>query len=301
MMKLTRHLFGWSPEARYMDYYERVLVNHRLGTMDPETGTTMYYYPMGVNLWKTYATADDSFWCCNGTGVEEFAKLNDTIYFHDDNSVYVNLYIPSEVDWQEKKLKLRQETDFPRQQGTKLTITAQQPADVALRLRIPYWARGGSVKVNGRPLPAFSSPSSYLTLRGPWKNGDTIELSLPMDLHSWQMPDDDTVQAPMYGPLLLAARHEEAPHDRWYGDTGPFERRPRGSGPPTPPPLPGAVGKVEDVTSWVQTAGNQPLTFQAAGESQTATLVPINQILHERYDVYWKVTPKREAPRSSST
>jgi uncharacterized protein len=302
MMKLTRHLFGWSPEARYMDYYERVLLNHRLGTMDPETGTTMYYYPMGVNLWKTYATPDDSFWCCNGTGVEEYAKLNDTIYFHDDNSIYVNLFIPSEVNWQEKKLKLRQETDFPRQQGTKLTISAQQPADVAVRLRIPYWARGGSVKVNGRPLPAFSSPSSYLTLRGPWKNGDTIELSLPMDLHAWQMPDDDTVQAPMYGPLLLAARHDEAPKDRWYGDTGPFERRPRGSGPPTPPPLPGAVGKVEDVTSWVQTAGNQPLTFQAAGESQTTTLVPINQIVHERYDVYWKVTRKgAEATRNSST
>jgi uncharacterized protein len=122
-----------------------------------------------------------------------------------------------------------------------------------------------------------------------------------MELHAWQMPDDETVQAPMYGPLLLAARHEEAPRDRWYRDTGPFERRPRGSGPPSPPPLPAAVGKIEDVTSWVQTAGNQPLTFQAAGESQTATLVPINQILHERYDVYWKVAPKREAPRTSTS
>ena len=300
MLKLTRHLFGWSPEARYMDYYERVVFNHRLGTMDPDTGTTMYYYPMGVNLWKTYATPTDSFWCCNGTGVEEYAKLNDTIYFHDDSSIYLNLYVASEVEWPEKKLKLRQDTDFPRQQGTKLTITSQQPADISIHMRIPYWVRGGGVKVNGRPLPAFSNPGSYLTLRGPWKNGDTIELSLPMDLHSWQMPDDETIQSPMYGPLMLAAKREEAPRERWYGDTGPFERRPRGSGPPPQPQLPAASGKVEDVKSWVQAANGQPLTFQAAGESQTATLVPINQIVHERYDVYWKIAPKAERPRGSS-
>jgi len=300
MLKLTRHLFGWSPEARYMDYYERVVFNHRLGTMDPDTGTTMYYYPIGVNLWKTYATPTDSFWCCNGTGVEEFGKLNDTIYFHDDNSIYVNLYVPSEVSWPEKKLRLRQDTDFPRQQGTKLTITAQQPTDVAIRLRIPYWANGGSVKINGRPLPVFSSQSSYLTLRGPWKNNDTIELSLPMDIHSSQMPDDRTVQAPMYGPLVLAAKHEEAPRDRWYGDTGPFEHRERGSGPRPIPELPGAKGKADDPASWVR-AGNLPLTFDAAGEAGTQTLVPINDIVHERYDVYWKITPTGERPRTSTS
>jgi uncharacterized protein len=299
MLKLSRHLFGWSGDARYMDYYERVLLNHRLGTMDPETGTTMYYYPMGVNLWKTYGTATDSFWCCNGTGVEEFAKMNDSIYFHDDSSIYVNLYIASEVDWPEKKLKLRQDTNFPQQQGTKLTVSAQQPSDLAIRLRIPSWARGGNVKMNGRALPVFSSPGSYLSLRGPWKNGDTIELSLPMDLHSWRMPDDEAVQAAMYGPLLLAARREEAPRDRWYGEMGPFQH-PRGS--EAAPPLPVAAGKIEEIASWVRTAGNQPLTFQAAGESGAVPLVPINQIVHEHYDVYWKVTPKStENSRASAT
>lgn len=290
MLKLTRHLFGWSPQARYMDYYERVLLNHRLGTMDPETGTTMYYYPIGVNLWKTYATTADSFWCCNGTGVEEFAKLNDTIYFHDQDGIFVNLYVPSEVTWREKKLKLRQETDFPREAGTKLTVLTDQPATVAIYLRVPYWTRGGSVKVNGRPLPVFSNPESYLALRGPWRNNDTIELSLPMQLHTSNMPDDESAQAPMYGPLVLAARHEEAPRDRWYGDEGPFDHRPAGSPPPPPPALPGAKGKVDDVTTWV-TVADQPLAFRAAGDSGSVTLVPMNEILHQRYDVYWKVGP----------
>ena len=288
MLKLTRHVFGWSPQARYMDYYERVVFNHRLGTMDPETGTTMYYYPIGVGLWKTYATPTESFWCCNGTGVEEFSKLNDSIYFHDDHSVYVNLYIASEVNWPEKKIRLRQITDFPHEPGAKLTIAAEQPSDVVIRLRIPYWAQGGSVKVNGRVIPAFASPSSYLALRGPWKDGDTIELNLPMNLHSSSMPDDQSVQAPMYGPLVLAARHDEAPRERWYGELGPFDPRPRDSERMPPPQLPMAIGKIDDVASWVQ-AGSQPLIFRAARESETVTLVPISNIVHEKYDVYWKI------------
>ncbi|MGH9524688.1 MAG: beta-L-arabinofuranosidase domain-containing protein, partial [Terriglobales bacterium] len=162
LLKLTRHLFGWNPEPRYTDYYERALLNHRLGTIDPETGTSMYYYPQGIRLFKTYATPTDSFWCCNGTGVEEFGKFADTIYFHDEHAVYVNLFIASELDWPEKCLKLRQETDFPRQQGTKLIVASKRPSDVEIRVRIPYWTKGGDVKVNGRALPVFANPSSYL-------------------------------------------------------------------------------------------------------------------------------------------
>jgi DUF1680 family protein len=297
MMKLTRHLFGWSPEARFMDYYERVLFNHRLGTMDPETGTTMYYLPLGTNLYKTYGTPADSFWCCSGTGIEEFSKLADTIYFHDDDAVFVNLYIASELDWTDKGVRLRQETDFPKQQGTKLTVVASKPADVSIRLRIPYWAEGGSVKVNGRPLPAFASPSSYLTLRGPWKSGDTIELSLPMSLHCSPMPDDETIQAPMYGPLVLAAKQDEVPRERWYGALGPFDRRAPGV---PPPPMPAATGKLDDPGTWLEPVPNEPLMFRASGKTIPSPLVPLMEIVHERYDVYWKVTPPPPPPRNSS-
>jgi len=280
MLKLTRHLFGWSPEARYMDYYERVLFNHRLGTMDPETGTTMYYYPLGAGQWKIYATPTDSFYCCNGTGVEEFGKFADSIYFHDDNSVYVNLYIASELNWPEKNLKLRQETEFPRQQGTRITVFSPKPADTAIRLRIPYWSQGGSVKINGRELPAFASSGSYLTLRGPWKSGDAIELSLPMSVHSWRMPDDDSIQAAMYGPLVMAAKHEVVPKEHWYGD--PFDKH----GPP--PPLPVVGGKIDDASSWVAQSADSS-TFRVRTQGGDATLVPMNSVVHERYDVYWKV------------
>jgi DUF1680 family protein len=224
MMKLTRHLFAWSPRAHYMDYYERVLFNHRMGTIDPETGTTVYYLSHGNGYSKIYAKPFDSFWCCSGTGAEEFAKLSDTIYFHDDNSIFVNLYISSDVDWPEKGIRLAQQTSFPEEQGTRLTISAAKPADVDLKLRIPYWAKGGSVKVNGRTLPAFADPGSYLVLRGPWRNGDQIELSLPMSLHAAPMPDKKSLQAAMYGPLVLAARFEDEPRGNWYREFNAQEK-----------------------------------------------------------------------------
>lgn len=285
MLKLTRHLFGWAPQAHYMDYYERILFNHRLGTMDPETGTTMYYYPLAAGYSKVYAKPFDSFWCCNGTSVEEFSKFNDTIYFHDDNAVFVNLFISSELDWPEKNFKLRQETDFPRQQGTKLTVLSDAPSEIALRIRIPYWARGGNVKVNGKVLPAFASPSSYLTLLGPWKKGDTIEVSLPMDLHLWHMPDDDSVQAVMYGPLVLAGKYGEAPREYWYDSE--YERKVKPG-----PAAPAITANAYDPNSWVE-PGKEPLTFRGVGQAQPITLVPMAHIVHEQYGVYWTVTPKK--------
>lgn len=285
MLKLTRHLFSWEPQARYMDYYERVLFNHRLGTMDPETGTTMYYYPLAAGYSKVYAKPFDSFWCCSGTGVEEFSKFNDSIYFHDDNSVFVNLFISSQLDWPEKKFQLRQQTEFPRQQGTKLTVLSDAPSDVALRIRIPYWARGGELKVNGRALRAFPNPSSYLTLLGPWKKGDTVEVSLPMDLHLWHMPDDDSMQAVMFGPIVLAGKYGQAPRDNWYDSA--YERKNK------PDPKASVItADPYNVSSWVEPT-RETLSFRGVGQSQPITLTPMAHILHEEYAVYWKVSKKK--------
>ena len=131
-MKLTRHLFGWSPDARLMDYYERTLFNHRLGTINPEDGTMMYYLPLATGYWKTFGKPFDAFWCCTGTGSEEYAKLTDTIYFHDDDSLYVNLYIDSQLEWPEKGLQVKQETRFPGRARHHHHSRGKEP-DAALR------------------------------------------------------------------------------------------------------------------------------------------------------------------------
>jgi uncharacterized protein len=287
MMKLTRHLFGWSPEARYMDYYERVLFNHRMGTIDPETGTTVYYLPLGNGYSKIYAKPFDSFWCCNGTGAEEFAKLTDTIYFHDEDSIFVNLYIASEVNWPGKGIRLTQQTSFPEEPGTTLIVSALNPVDLNLKLRVPYWAKTGSVKVNGRALPVFADPSSYLILRGPWKNGDRIELSLPMHLHAAPMPDRETLQAAMYGPLVLAARFEQEPREKWYRHFTSEEKQ-------EPMSTLQFKGKVEDPASWLEPS-NGKLTFRAVGQTTSAVFVPLSKIVHERYSAYHEVSEENSS------
>jgi uncharacterized protein len=281
MLKLTRHLFAWSPQASYMDYYERVLFNHRMGTIDPETGTTVYYLPLGNGYSKIYALPFDSFWCCNGTGAEEFAKLTDTIYFHDDKSIFVNLYIASDVDWPEKGVRISQQTSFPEEQGTTVTISTAKPVDVDLKLRIPYWAKSGSVTVNGRPVPAFADPGSYLVLRGPWKNGDRIELTLPMNLHAAPTPDKESLQAAMYGPVVLAARFEEESRDKWYRHFRAEEKQ-------EPMPTLQFKGKVADPASWLEPAGGK-LAFRATSDGHAVPFVPLSSIVHERYSVYHEI------------
>jgi DUF1680 family protein len=284
MMKLTRHLFGWTPDARHMDYYERALFNHRLGTINPEDGAMMYYLPLAAGYWKTFGKPYDSLWCCTGTGSEEYAKLTDSIYFHDVDSLYVNLYVDSQLEWPEKGIRVKQETRFPEEQGTTLTIAGKSPTQLAIKLRVPYWAQNGKVKINGEALPAFSSPSSYLTLNRVWKPGDKIELSLPMSLHIQGMPDDETIQAAMYGPLVLAGRFEPVTKEMAYGD---YE------------PKPGDQKKVADISadpgapsSWIEPDAKTPLTFRSVGQAQSTTMVPLYRVIHERYAVYWKVEKK---------
>ena len=281
MMKLTRHLFAWSPQARHMDYYERTLFNHRMGTIDPETGTTVYYLPLGSGYSKIYAPPFDSFWCCNGTGAEEFAKLTDTIYFHDDDSIFVNLYIASEVNWPEKGIRITQQTSFPDEQGTTLLISADKPVNIDLKLRVPYWAKSGSVKVNGRALPVFADASSYLVLRGPWKTGDRVELSLPMHLHAAPTPDNANLQAAMFGPLVLAARFEEEPKENWYR---PFRAEEKMA----PRPTLQFSGKVDDPATWLEPAEGK-LAFKAKAADQSVPFVPLSRIVHERFAVYQEV------------
>jgi DUF1680 family protein len=285
MMKLTRHRFGWNPDARLMDHYERLLFNHRLGTINPEDGTMMYYLPLASGYWKTFGKPYESMWCCTGTGSEEYAKLTDTIYFHDEDSLYVNLYVDSSLEWPEKGLRFKQETKFPEQQGTTITVTAKGPTELGIKLRVPYWAQGGSAKINGATLAAFSSPSSYLALNRVWRTGDKIELNLPMALHIHSMPDDPSIQAVMYGPLVLAGRFDQVSKAMLYGD---YEPKPSDQA-----KVPEIAADASKPTTWVEPDGKQPLTFRADGQSQELTLVPLYQIIDNRYAVYWKVNSKK--------
>jgi len=291
MLKLTRQLFGWSPEARYADFYERLLLNGILGTQHPRDGQKLYYMPLASGYWKLFGTPGQDFWCCSGTGVENFAKAGDSIYFHDDAGLWLNLFIPSELRWPERGFTLTQETGFPESDGVTVTVQAPNPVRLALRLRIPYWAAGATVELNGRAVPGPHAPASYTVVDRTWRTGDRVELRLPMALHSAPMPDDPSLLAIMYGPLVLAGRLGTAgitEANRRAGPTAPYtvpEFRD-----PDLPPAPVLRGDAGNLARWIRPTG-RPLEFQVTGQEADYTLVPFSRLFDERYAVYWTVRP----------
>ena len=208
MLKLTRHLFCWDPRVEYADYYERALYNHILASQNPQDGMTCYYVPLRTGSHKTYCTQDDSFWCCTGTGVENHAKYGDSIYFHAGAaSLFVNLFIASELDWRERGVKVRQETQFPTTDKTKLTFACEKPADFDLKLRWPSWAtKGFEVVVNGRPQKATSGPGSWVSVKRTWKTGDTVGVKMPFSVRIEGFADNSDRFAFLNGPIVLCAQ-----------------------------------------------------------------------------------------------
>jgi DUF1680 family protein len=244
---------------------------------------TMYFVPLASGYWKLFGRPRHSFWCCTGTGAESFAKPADSIYFHDAAGLWVNLFIASELNWQEKGIRLRQETRFPEQEGTALVFEdVKQPVKLALRIRVPYWAsRGAAIKVNGKAQPA-AKPGGYAGITRVWKRGDRVEVTLPMDLHAHPMPDDASVQAFMYGPLVLAGElgAEGLSREMMYGDLkgGHFLAGKAAAAPEF-------AGVPKELAAWVKPIAGRPLAFRA-GE---VTLAPLSRIFGQRYAVYWKV------------
>jgi DUF1680 family protein len=287
MLKLTRHLFTWDPQPKFAEYYERAFLNSILPIQQPGTGMLEYYQYMEPNAVKVFSTPTDSFWCCVGTGVETFSKLSDSIYFHDDNSLYVNLFIPSELTWKQRDLVIRQETKFPEEGGTTLTIKASKPATLTLRLRIPGWAGDDAqVSINGTPLGVSASPGSYLAISRTWNDGDKIQLTVPMHIHLQSMPDDSSMVAVMYGPVVLAGDlgPQNAPVTRKNAQLMHDQR--------TSSLVPPLVFEGSDPLSAITPVQGKPLHFSATGSAGPVSLLPLYELFDEHYTVYWRLMSK---------
>ncbi len=207
MLKLTRHLFCWDPKVEYADYYERALYNHILASQNPVTGMMCYYVPLRSGSKRDYNTPTDSFWCCTGTGVENHTKHTDSIYFHDDQDLFVNLFIASQLEWREKGITLRQQTSFPATDSTELRFTCDKPALLTLNIRQPFWATNGfEVAVNGDK--QSSGSSGFLRIHRTWTSGDTVTVRMPFALRTEAFADNPNRFALLYGPLVLAAAVE---------------------------------------------------------------------------------------------
>jgi DUF1680 family protein len=277
MLKLTRHLFCWDPKAEYADYYERALYNHILASQNPETGMMCYYVPLRSGSKRNYNTPTDSFWCCTGTGVENHAKYGDSIYFHHGNELFVNLFIASELNWKEQHLKIRQETRFPDEPTTKLTVLDGGPVVAVLRIRHPYWAaKGFEIKINGQ-VQTLSEPQSFPSFSRTWKKGDLVEIAMPFSIRIEAFKDNQNRFAFVDGPLVLAAEVD------------------------TRKPMPVVVGEQPTLVASLKPVASRPNTssssgdiFRIAGDTKGSgvTLEPFYKLFDRRYETYWdRFTP----------
>ncbi len=291
MLKLTRHLFEWEPMAEKMDFYERALYNHILASQDPEQGMFVYLMSLKPGHFKTYSTPEDSFWCCVGTGMENHAKYGDTIYFHKDDSLYVNLFIASELTWKEKGLVIRQETSFPQSDKTQLMFKCERPTELSLKIRYPAWAKSGmTISVNKKPQKIQAMPGSYVVLKREWADNDQVEIHLPMSLHLEALPGNPDTVAILYGPLVLAG--ELGTSDM----PSPYAKGQTDLNKVASPEVPVFVCGISELISHIQPLGSKPLAFQTKGigKPRDVSLIPFYQLHHQRYSVYWQVYSTEE-------
>ncbi len=302
MLKLTRHLFSLSAAPRYADYYERALYNHILASQDPERGTTTYFMSLKPGHFKTYATPDSSFWCCTGSGMENHVRYGQGLYFRKADNLFVNLFVPSALSWEEQGVTVRQHTDFPRENTTRLTFEMDAATELGLRVRNPGWTDGPpTVRVNGERVEPERT-DGFLSLRRTWTSSDTVAVTLPMSLRTEPMPDDPDRVAILYGPIVLAGTlgTEGLPeggayandHLTYTGDALFIPDSLRAADRPyslDPPTVPSLAAEADRVQTWVEPVEGEPLTFrtQGVGRPRDVTLRPFYDVHHQRYSVYW--------------
>lgn len=274
LLKLADHLFSWNPNSKIADYYERALYNHILGQQDPETGMVCYFTPLQTGTYRLYSTRDSSFWCCVGSGFESHVKYASSIYFHSAHDLYVNLLIPSKVDWDGTSIV--QQTAFPQSSTTTFTIGGKDK-DFAFRLRYPSWATKMEIKVNGKKVKAKKGTDGYVAISRLWKAGDRIEVSFGMRLCEEATKDDASKVALVYGPVVMAGKLDAVAHPfsnpKKYNDYYTFNFK-----------IPAAIIEKAKYDGLKGIKHSEGLRFQTENGVE---LIPFYDAHHCRYVIYW--------------
>ena len=296
MLKLTEGLFRERPSAAYVDYYERTLYNHILSTQHPVHGGYVYFTPARPRHYRVYSAPNEGMWCCVGSGMENHGKYGQFIYTHHADSLYVNLFVASELNWREKGIKIKQETGFPFEEQTRLTIHGG--GNFNLLIRYPFWVKNGAfrITINGKPYPVKASPSSYVGIQRNWKDGDKVTVNLPMQNRIEQLPNVPDYIAVMHGPVLLGAKTGTedlrgliAGDSRW-GHIASGKKMPLNEAPII------IENNSAAINSALKPISHQPLHFTAASLRTTKTerivFEPFFGIHDARYMIYWmKLSP----------
>lgn len=206
MLKLTRRLYQREPHSAYFDYFERAHLNHIMAHQRPSDGMFAYMVPLMSGAVRGFSTPFDNFWCCVGTGMESHAKHGESIYWQSADTLYVNLFIASELDWAERGARIEMQTRYPYDARVTLRVAALARAqNFSLALRAPAWCAAPALEINGAPASAEANGAGYIVVTRRWRAGDTITLDLPMAPRFESTPDDADTVALLNGPLVLAA------------------------------------------------------------------------------------------------
>ncbi|WP_169951037.1 beta-L-arabinofuranosidase domain-containing protein [Microbispora sp. H11081] len=271
MLNLTRELWLLNPDrVAYVDFYEQALLNHVIGAQNPgdSHGHVTYFTPLkpggrrGVGpAWGggTWSTDYNSFWCCQGTGLEVNTRLMDSIYFYNGTTLTVNLFAPSVLNWTQRGITLTQTTSYPASDTTTLTVTGDAGGSWSMRVRIPAWTTGATISVNGVQQNVDTTPGTYAVVTRSWASGDTVTVRLPMRVVMKAANDNPNVAAVTYGPVVLSGN---------YGNTALS----------APPAL-----NTASLTRTSTTA----LAFTATANGSTVNLGPFYDAHGHNYSVYW--------------
>jgi len=305
MLKLTEMLFLGEQKGKYADYYERALYNHILASQRPETGGFVYFTPMRPNHYRVYSQVDQAMWCCVGSGIESHAKYGEFIYAHDKDALFVNLFIPSTLQWREKGVNLTQSNSFPDQAGTRITVDGD--ARFTMKIRYPAWVAAGKlgVRINGRPVKVDAQPGSYVSIDRAWKQGDHVDVSLPMTTRLEQMPDKSKYYVVLHGPIVLATKTNPFPteHLNFLADDSRMGHIAKGQ----VCPLESAPTFVADRADFIRRfkpVPGKPLTFtapkglvQGGGVGANTEFIPFFRLHDARYTLYWPQSTPGEYAR----
>lgn len=287
MLKLSRELYKITGDSKYMDFYEGTYYNSILSSQNPETGMTTYFQPMATGYFKVYSSPFDHFWCCTGSGMESFTKLGDTIYMHSGNTLYVNLYQSSILDWNDQNVKITQESSIP--DGDTAVFTIEGSGTLDLRFRIPDWKAGNiTIKVNGEKI-SYQTVNNYAQVSREFHSGDQIELTIPEEVKAYALPDKSSVYGFKYGPIVLSA--ELGTQDMVTGSTGMWVTIPKEAITPNENITLAKEGQsvegfMQDINEYLVKDGDS-LRFTLTGTNADLTFTPHYLQYQQRYGIYW--------------
>ena len=304
MLRLTKMLYQNSQnpynanelDPNYVNYYERALYNHILASQEPDKGGFVYFTPMRPGHYRVYSQPETSMWCCVGSGLENHTKYGEFIYAHQKDTLYVNLFIPSQLTWKEQGLTLTQETRFPDDGKVTLRIDEAPKKQQTLAIRMPEWANQSKsyyVKINGkRKVIITGKGSHYLHFSRKWKKGDVVTFNLPMRVSVEQIPDKKDYYAFSYGPIVLAASTGTEHLDGLYADDSRGGHIAHGKQIPLQE-VPALIGTPDSIRNSIHKNNGNRLSFSFNGnvypaQNKPLELVPFFRLHNTRYAVYFR-------------